>query len=544
LTPPSKNKSFLSSSAKDMAGVLVVALIIGAADIACTDEGRFQLSGGNTDSGRLEVCNGGQWGTVCSADWSFKEAKVACRQLGYADAFMAHKPGGGKGAIWYSGVKCTGEESSLADCILELHSNAPNGCNHSDDVGAACLPDNVVIPGEENWIGEDLESWEDETLSEMQAIELHAVPTSDSEKACVLLDGIPQPFRSSNWEHAYIFASDLAPTFSRLHARFQASICNDPSAQATLMELVDAGLVWNPYGMDLSTVIAAFPHNSSSISLLRKLYLSDNTHNVLHWKLDGPFRHAAAALAPVEIPLPSGEEERAQQLYEKLHRDGYVYIDDFGLDTDGLAEEAKRVMSQTGEGSENQTSVASGGSVITSRVPLPDILPLTTNTTINRVVKSYLGEHTVLNGYKITRLTQKLDSADQYIAGHWHHDRTGRRLKMFVFLHDVDCESGRPTEIAVGTNRFMYYKSETFPTSRFTDEYVQENFDIVKGCGKKGGGFLFDTHAIHRGSVTGGDERTTIILEYHNRAKCPLTRKRRMGIPCPSGDQYMVNHML
>ena len=90
---------------------------------------------------------------------------------------------------------------------------------------------------------------------------------------------------------------------------------------------------------------------------------------------------------------------------------------------------------------------------MTSRVPIPDLQPLVNNATINRVIKSYLGEHTVLNGYKITRLTKVLNNADQYIAGHWHHDRTGRRLKMFVFLHDIDCDVGRPTQVALGTNR-------------------------------------------------------------------------------------------
>lgn len=27
--------------------------------------------------------------------------------------------------------------------------------------------------------------------------------------------------------------------------------------------------------------------------------------------------------------------------------------------------------------------------------------------------------------------------ADNYIAADWHHDRAGRRLKLFVFLHDI-----------------------------------------------------------------------------------------------------------
>ena len=34
--------------------------------------------------GRVEVCLGGQFGTVCSQPWSNKEASVVCRSLGYS----------------------------------------------------------------------------------------------------------------------------------------------------------------------------------------------------------------------------------------------------------------------------------------------------------------------------------------------------------------------------------------------------------------------------------------------------------------------------
>ena len=52
-------------------------------DIICCD-GTVRLAGGSlSNEGRVEICQSGEWKTVCDNNWSDNEARVVCRQLGY-----------------------------------------------------------------------------------------------------------------------------------------------------------------------------------------------------------------------------------------------------------------------------------------------------------------------------------------------------------------------------------------------------------------------------------------------------------------------------
>lgn len=40
----------------------------------------------NPTGGRLEILKNGLWGTICSYHFNYRDADVACRQLGYTSA--------------------------------------------------------------------------------------------------------------------------------------------------------------------------------------------------------------------------------------------------------------------------------------------------------------------------------------------------------------------------------------------------------------------------------------------------------------------------
>ena len=97
---------------------------------------QVRLSSGSACCGRVEVLYDGVWGSVCDDAWSDADAKVFCKQLGLAGGVATLRVGGGSGPIWMDGLRCLGNETSLANC--EFRGWGVHNCSHVEDAGVEC----------------------------------------------------------------------------------------------------------------------------------------------------------------------------------------------------------------------------------------------------------------------------------------------------------------------------------------------------------------------------------------------------------------------
>ena len=80
-------------------------------------------------------CSSGEWGAVCDNDWSYSDALVVCKQLGYPGAVESGdraSVGSVQGRVWIEGVSCSGLESNLEDCSFQFVGRAVQKCSHAE----------------------------------------------------------------------------------------------------------------------------------------------------------------------------------------------------------------------------------------------------------------------------------------------------------------------------------------------------------------------------------------------------------------------------
>ena len=105
-------------------------------------DGSLRLTGGSTPgSGRLEVWHEGAWGSICQDNFGWRDARVACRELGYVSGravYWAAYGGGYNKPVWLTDVACFGNESRLVDCAKSRWDEGWCWGDHNKDVGLVC----------------------------------------------------------------------------------------------------------------------------------------------------------------------------------------------------------------------------------------------------------------------------------------------------------------------------------------------------------------------------------------------------------------------
>ena len=144
--------------------------------------------------------------------------------------------------------------------------------------------------------------------------------------------------------------------------------------------------------------------------------------------------------------------------------------------------------------------------------------------TLGHVVLHYVGEDVELSGFAAYRLGALVQTPATHAqpakvkhgvtSALWHHDRCGKRLKVYVYLHQVTSLT-HPTEIAAGSHRTLYYSYGDYYESRFDAKAIRTRYNTTQMLGEVGGGFIFDTNAIHRGLPGASQLRDVLIFEFN-----------------------------
>ncbi|VDI69553.1 deleted in malignant brain tumors 1 protein, partial [Mytilus galloprovincialis] len=122
------------------------------AGVACLDSGRKSISQGvqfvggtGPHEGTVEINVNGEWGTICGSYFDMNDAEVICRMAGYSSALQSFTTGHfgvGAGPIYLDSLQCSGHERHLDSCASSGLFKISSSCQHSDDVGVACLSGN------------------------------------------------------------------------------------------------------------------------------------------------------------------------------------------------------------------------------------------------------------------------------------------------------------------------------------------------------------------------------------------------------------------
>ncbi len=345
---------------------------------------------------------------------------------------------------------------------------------------------------------------------------------------------------------AYIFRDHVDGVLEKRRRKLDA--LRRKGGDALIRDAVGRGLHWNALGV-------AFPRDSRDEAFVKFAQTV-----VAHQPVDrAMLRHDAGRLGATDEDARHSERRRlaarvgaageeamrserrrlAAQDAGRLDATGAALVDDWGLSFENVTRISLKAHAALGrEAAARRQNVTTG--VIEATLLPGDVAAWLASPRLRAALDAYLGaEAYVRTKIAALRLTNRLKAPYSgaepnllgYPSGFWHHDRCGKRVKAFLFRHDVK-KDGRPTLIAEASHRTHYYDYKDLLQSRFADSYVEENYAVTALTGPRGGGFLFDTNTIHRGEAAGKRSRTVIIADFMDTRKLDTFKKLRYRGPC------------
>ena len=131
---------------------------------------------------------------------------------------------------------------------------------------------------------------------------------------------------------------------------------------------------------------------------------------------------------------------------------------------------------------------------------------------INELVKNYLGDEACLHNSELMKLSKTTDSNQG--SGLYHHDTIGHRLKDYFNFNSIETLSDRPTHYA-RSSHINFWPEHNAKTSRFDENYVNNEFKVDKLYSKFNEIVIFDTNGLHKGYYEkNNNDRYSLVLEY------------------------------
>lgn len=170
----------------------------------------------------------------------------------------------------------------------------------------------------------------------------------------------------------------------------------------------------------------------------------------------------------------------------------------------------------------------------------PHVLGLMNHPRVLSVVEAYLGCAPTISGARIDWYRPHGEEPCDVQRFHRDYD-DWKFVKFFVYLTDVDDDTGPHEYIARSHRRSGRFRARPYEPEQIAAEYGQQAFTRV--CGSRGTSFMADTWGIHKGNVPVRGERVMLQVQY-SIFPVPVFNYDPVPMALPPGYSKRANRLL